>query len=102
MKEANVPYDSKYLTSWKRSNYGNSKKIRSVVAGEREGDVVRGVSRWSRGDFQSNESNLYNIVTVDILCSLLGKNPWNYTIQGVKLNVTYVISLILSILVYHL
>lgn len=73
-----------------------------MVAGERERDVVGGVSRWSRGDFQSNEGNLYNIVTVDILCSLLGKNPWNYTIHGVKLNVTYVISLMLSILVHHL
>ena len=57
-RKSYILYDSNYVTSWKRQNYGDSKG--SVAAGVRDERVEQ-----SAKDFEGSETTLSDIIMVD-------------------------------------
>ena len=51
-----LPYDSKYVTFWKRQYYGDGKKI----TGCQRFEGNEGMNRWNTGHFNGGENILHD------------------------------------------
>lgn len=56
-----IPYDSNYMNSWKRQNYGDREK-----SSDYQGWSQGGMNRNNTGDFQSSATSLCDTILVDM------------------------------------